>query len=177
MNAVVFDIQRFSIDDGPGIRTVIFFKGCNMRCNWCHNPESLHPYAEIMFFAQKCIACGKCFEACEKNCHFLSGGKHFFDRSLCDNCGRCAAVCYADALTVAGKSMTVSEVAAEIKKELPLLRESGEYLLQLINDVLDVNKVESGNIELHPTVCEEEQLFSSIASMMKYQMEKKYLHV
>ncbi len=125
MNAVVFDIQRFSIDDGPGIRTVIFFKGCNMRCNWCHNPESLHPYAEIMFFAQKCIACGKCFEACEKNCHFLSGGKHFFDRSLCDNCGRCAAVCYADALTVAGKSMTVSEVAAEIKKDDLFYQNSG----------------------------------------------------
>ncbi|HZK39797.1 MAG TPA: 4Fe-4S binding protein, partial [Clostridia bacterium] len=117
MEAVVFDIQRFSIDDGPGIRTVVFFKGCNMRCNWCHNPESLHPYAEMMFFVQKCIACGECFEVCEKSCHVFSGGEHFFDRDLCDNCGRCVAVCYAGALAVTGKSMTVGEVAAEIKKD------------------------------------------------------------
>lgn len=125
MKAVVFDIQRFSVDDGPGIRTVVFFKGCNMHCLWCHNPESLHPYAEVMFLTQKCIGCGKCVEVCVQNCHTLSDGRQLFDRSHCINCGRCAEVCYTGALAVTGLSMTVEEVVAEIKKDDLFYRNSG----------------------------------------------------
>lgn len=125
MDAVVFDIQRFSVDDGPGIRTVVFFKGCNMHCLWCHNPESLHLYAEVMFLAQKCIGCGKCFELCVQNCHTLADGKRVFDRNRCIHCGHCAAVCCTGALTVTGQSMTVEEVFAEIKKDDLFYQNSG----------------------------------------------------
>ncbi len=158
MDAVVFDIQRFSIDDGPGIRTVVFLKGCNMRCSWCHNPESLNPYAEVMFFAQKCIGCGKCFEVCEKNCHVLLEGKRIFDTDLCDNCGRCAAVCCTGALTVTGQSMTVGELVAEIKKDDLFYQNSdggvtfsgGEPLLQ--TDFLRELLIECKKAGIHCTV-------------------------
>ncbi|MEI6579443.1 MAG: glycyl-radical enzyme activating protein [Eubacteriales bacterium] len=125
MNGTIFDIQRFSIDDGPGIRTVVFLKGCNMRCLWCHNPESQNEYTEIMFYPHKCIGCGKCFEVCPQNCHTRNGDERLFIRELCKRCGECAADCYAGALEKTGHNAMVSEVIDEVKKDDLFYKNSG----------------------------------------------------
>ena len=117
MNGMIFDIQRFSVDDGPGIRTIVFLKGCNMRCAWCHNPEGLQTYPEIMFYPQKCIGCGKCIEVCPHNCHTSEAGERLFLRERCERCGECAKNCFSGALEVTGRSAAVGEIINEIKKD------------------------------------------------------------
>lgn len=114
MKGIITNIQRFSLTDGDGIRSTVFFKGCNLSCTWCHNPETIKRNPELMFYETKCISCGKCFETCPKGAHKLVDGKHIIDRKLCVNCGKCASVCYAEALVMCGKEMTVSEVLAEV---------------------------------------------------------------
>ncbi|MBR5309372.1 MAG: glycyl-radical enzyme activating protein [Clostridia bacterium] len=125
MKSYITDIQRFSLRDGDGIRTTVFFKGCNMKCPWCHNPETVSASPEIMFYENKCIGCGKCFEACPVKAHKCTDGKHTVDRSLCTNCGRCASVCYAQALTVCGKEMTAEEIMHEIRQDAEYYKNSG----------------------------------------------------
>lgn len=138
MKGLIFNIQRFSIHDGPGIRTTVFFKGCSLRCFWCHNPESIHPHPQIQLFLQKCIGCGKCFEICPVGAHCMIDGERVFLRELCRNCGKCAEICYADALVLAGKWLTAREVMDEVEKDKPFYENSdggvtisgGEPLLQ-----------------------------------------------
>lgn len=122
---LVFNIQRFSIHDGPGIRTTVFFKGCTLRCFWCHNPESIHSEPQIQLFPQKCIGCGRCFKVCPVNAHRIERGQRVFLRELCRGCGKCAEVCYAEALVITGKWMTVQEIIDEVKKDNPFYESSG----------------------------------------------------
>ena len=98
LTATIFDIQRNSYVDGPGIRTTVFFKGCNLRCAWCHNPESQNAKSEMMFYRDKCIGCGKCKEKCPNGLE------------KCDLCGRCALYCPKDAREICGKEYTVEEI-------------------------------------------------------------------
>lgn len=125
MKTLITDIQRFSLNDGDGIRTTVFFKGCNMRCAWCHNPETLLPHAELMFYETKCIGCGACFDACPQQAHRITGGQHTIDRAACMNCGKCADVCYAQALVMCGKSMTVEEIMQQIRQDAAYYAASG----------------------------------------------------
>jgi len=139
MNGIVTNIQRFSIHDGPGIRTTVFLKGCNLRCYWCHNPETLAPKSELQIFLDRCIGCGECFKRCVHGCHILSNGSRQYLRELCVGCGRCAETCYAEALVLVGKTMTVEEVVEEVLRDRPFYETShggvtlsgGEPLLQL----------------------------------------------
>ena len=96
MTGRIFDIQRFSIHDGPGIRTAVFFKGCPLRCAWCHNPESQSPRPQLMFYAQKCTGCGRCAGVCP-NTH----------TAACTGCGRCADVCRSGAREISGYEITL----------------------------------------------------------------------
>jgi len=114
MQGIVTNIQRFSIHDGPGIRTTVFFKGCNLACYWCHNPETLNPKPELQLFMDRCIGCGACFGACPQGAHLFDpdSGKRLFLRDRCLACGQCASTCYAEALVLVGETKTVDEVLA-----------------------------------------------------------------
>ncbi len=111
MTGRIFDIQRFSIHDGPGIRTTVFLKGCPLHCTWCHNPESISPKLSLSYLRDRCIGCGQCFGVCPEKALVKSGeGKATVDRPRCTNCGLCAAVCDAKALEAVGRDTTVEQV-------------------------------------------------------------------
>lgn len=122
---VIFDIQRFSVHDGPGIRTLVFFKGCPLACLWCSNPESQRFGAEVLFDAERCVACGGCAEVCPHRAIRRGGDRIQYERETCVACGRCVDVCYAEARTLAGRQVTVDEAVAEVCKDAPFFARSG----------------------------------------------------
>jgi len=109
----IFDIQRGSFVDGPGIRTTVFFKGCNLQCKWCHNPESQSKNKQVLFYKDKCTGCGKCKSVCP------------YALERCDFCGRCALFCPNDAREICGKEYTIEEVLSEILTDKAYYGESG----------------------------------------------------
>lgn len=130
VEGIVFNIQRFSIHDGPGIRTTVFLKGCNLHCAWCHNPESRSTRQEIQSFSQKCVLCKKCIEVCPQGAFTIQEtdgmpSVKLFDRSVCDGCGLCVDNCSYDALVYVAKTMTVEQVVEEVLKDADYYRTSG----------------------------------------------------
>ena len=121
---VVFDIQRYSIHDGPGIRTIVFLKGCPLACQWCCNPESQNPKPSVMFQKSICVGCGKCVEACPQGA-ISTRNFGLVDQSRCTGCGACVAVCPSGALTMKGRAMTVWQVMQELQKDATNYRRSG----------------------------------------------------
>jgi pyruvate formate lyase activating enzyme len=114
----VFDIKRYAVHDGPGVRTAVFLKGCSLSCVWCHNPESIHPQPEICVYPQRCIGCRACVEVCPNNVHQLGdNGEHMLERERCTLCGKCTEACYAEALVMVGKRMTVEEVVEVLRED------------------------------------------------------------
>ncbi len=124
MKGQVFNIQKFSIHDGPGIRTTVFLKGCPLRCIWCHNPESWNLSSELMYDPEKCLQCGKCVKICPSMAHTVTD-RHLFDREKCMACGDCCKVCLPEALELCGTSRTVEEVMTEVLEDLPFYQNSG----------------------------------------------------
>ena len=122
---VVFNIQRCSIHDGPGIRTTVFLKGCPLRCFWCHNPEGLRSGPELQVIPRLCTACGTCVAACPEGAHVIVGGGKEFRRELCKGCGRCARECFSGALVLVGRQMSVREVMDQILADRPFYKRSG----------------------------------------------------
>jgi len=125
MTGAIFDIQRFSIHDGPGIRTTVFFKGCPLNCIWCHNPEGISRAPLLSFRPALCIGCGFCFRTCPAGCHRMEGGKHLFDRERCEACGRCAAECYPGALELVGREESAAEIMREVLRDKAFYDNSG----------------------------------------------------
>ena len=117
MKGNIIKISRFCTDDGPGIRTVVFLKGCPLNCIWCHNPESQRYAAEIMYDSKKCVNCKSCYKVCNKGCHTLDEHTHTFHSEKCNVCGECIAVCQAKAIEVVGKKVSANEVLEEIEKD------------------------------------------------------------
>ena len=111
--AIIFDVQRNSFVDGPGIRTTVFFKGCNLKCAWCHNPESQSAKPQMMFYKDKCTGCGKCKSVCP------------YHLEQCELCGKCTLYCPVDARKVCGKEHTVDEVLKEVLKDQAFYETSG----------------------------------------------------
>jgi len=122
----IFDIQRFSTHDGPGIRTTVFLKGCPLRCLWCGNPESISPKPLLSFTVEKCIACGACVGACKSGAlSAASGGKAVLDRQRCTRCGDCAAACAPKALEMVGRDVSVQETLAVVMRDRAYYEASG----------------------------------------------------
>jgi len=121
--AVIFDLQRYSVHDGPGIRTVVFFKGCPLRCQWCQNPEALQRTPELGFVLERCIGSGRCKEVCPEGA-VLSGTKRI-DRARCTVCGECVETCYAEALRMIGRVWAVDEVLSEVSRDRAFYEDSG----------------------------------------------------
>lgn len=125
MHGLITNIQRFSVHDGPGIRTTIFFKGCNLRCFWCHNPEDMRPQPELQVFPERCIDCQACAEACPYGAHLWTEEQHVFQRDLCQVCGTCVDTCYAGGLVLVGQEMHVDEVMTEVVQDAAFYESSG----------------------------------------------------
>jgi pyruvate formate lyase activating enzyme len=126
----IFNIQRYSLHDGSGIRTLVFLKGCPLRCLWCSNPESQKSTPELGFIEVRCVgqeACGApCVPACPEEAVLANGrDKPAIDRSVCNNCGECAEACDHDALKLVGREMSVADVLAEVEKDRAFYRRSG----------------------------------------------------
>lgn len=140
LKGVVFDIKKFAIDDGPGIRTTIFLKGCPLQCWWCHNPEGQHSQPELMFRKNRCTNCEECISACSKHVLSLTTNQQLsINRGNCNLCGKCVEKCPTGALTIIGKETGVNEVMKEIEKDQTFYEQSkggitisgGEPLLQI----------------------------------------------
>lgn len=121
----IFDIERFAVHDGPGIRTTVFLKGCPLRCLWCHNPEGMSRQPQLVFSPQKCIGCGHCMTVCPEKVHQLVNGQHHIVWERCRACGTCAEGCYAGALELAGRQVTVVEVVEEVLRDRAFYETSG----------------------------------------------------
>ena len=139
VTAGIYNIQRFSVYDGPGIRTVFFFKGCNLSCLWCHNPESIFPSGELEFNPDKCVGCGFCFTACPNGAHDTDGsqtalsdrsrdtrsGNHHVDRKRCVRCFSCVDGCYAEALRRVGQEVDAEYILRAALEDVPYYGDEG----------------------------------------------------
>jgi len=122
---MTFNVQRFSTEDGPGIRTTVFLKGCPLRCAWCHNPEGLEPHPDLVWYDVRCIAARECLRACPRNALELTPAGMRIERAVCDGCGACAVACPAGALEVIGQRWGVDELLAEVRKDQVFYETSG----------------------------------------------------
>lgn len=167
----IFDIQRFSIHDGPGIRTIVFLKGCPLSCLWCSNPESQKLKPALMYQSMNCIHCGKCISACKINA-INPSNKGFIDRDICTSCGECVNVCPTGALTMKGKKMTVEQVIKELKKDAIIYRRSGggitlsggEPLVQseFVKELLKACKAQGWHTAIETTAYSNKEVIESV---------------
>jgi pyruvate formate lyase activating enzyme len=125
VEGTVFDVQRYSLDDGPGIRTAVFFKGCPLRCVWCANPESQRVNPELLLFATTCVACGACVEVCSANGRALDGDRLEWNRQACTRCGECARICPAHATVWSGTRTPAGDVIGEVLRDAAFYEDGG----------------------------------------------------
>jgi len=125
IEAMIFDIQKFSVHDGPGIRTLIFMKGCRLTCCWCSNPESHSRLPELVSYGERCIRSNRCLEVCPTHAISVKDNRLVLDKSLCNLCGKCAEACYAGAWKMFGRVVDVDYIMKEIEKDALCYRNSG----------------------------------------------------
>ena len=124
-HGIIFDIKRFAAEDGPGIRTTVFLKGCPLDCLWCQSPESRGFEPELIFVGKRCAGCGRCVDVCAQGVHSFIKGDHLLDRRRCVACGKCSEICLEDALEIKGRAVTVDELTREIRKDISFFLNTG----------------------------------------------------
>ncbi|MBQ4542543.1 MAG: glycyl-radical enzyme activating protein [Clostridia bacterium] len=144
MKARIFEIKRFAVHDGDGIRTTVFFKGCPLKCVWCHNPESIDFKPQLAMYKNKCTLCGSCVKSCPLDAHTISKTDHKLDREKCIACGMCEEACFNDALKFYGMEMSVSEL-------MPILLEDRDFYENSGGGVT----LSGGECLMQPEFCEE----------------------
>jgi pyruvate formate lyase activating enzyme len=122
---LIFDIKRYAINDGPGIRLAIYFKGCSLRCAWCHNPESIVPQAQKLFAPERCIGCGECVKVCPQQALEMTDEGMRTDSERCTLCGECARICPTRAMEISGEEKSIDELMTIIEREQHLFDQSG----------------------------------------------------
>ncbi|MFW5890879.1 MAG: glycyl-radical enzyme activating protein, partial [bacterium] len=122
---LIYDVKKFSIHDGPGIRTTVFLKGCTLNCIWCHNPESIDGRKEFLHNEDNCVLCGECVKVCPEDALKIKGKKLVFDRVKCAFCGECELACVYRAREIVGEDYTIPEILREIEKDKIIYEESG----------------------------------------------------
>ncbi len=125
ITGVIFNIQRYSVNDGPGIRTTVFLKGCPLHCPWCHNPESISTEKDLALRPERCIRCGVCYATCRNHAVLKDDGTYTTVREKCLKCGDCIDLCVADGRVIFGREVTTEDVMEEIKKDVVFYRQSG----------------------------------------------------
>jgi len=195
---IIFDIKRYAIHDGPGIRTTIFLKGCPLRCQWCQNPEGQETYPEIILRSSRCATeCNECVSVCPRDAISKDGNSIEIDKAKCDLCAKCEEVCVYEALEIVGREMTVQEVMEEIEKDRVFFDESGggitfsggEPLMHV--DFLEALLKEIGKKNIHVTldtsgyvafedlgrICDKVDLFLYDLKIMDDEKHEKYTGV
>jgi len=124
-SGLIFDVKRYAINDGPGIRTTVFFKGCPLQCRWCHNPESMSANVQKMYNKGKCIGCLSCIEVCLEDACIMTADGIVTDHSLCTMCGKCSEICPTKATEMSGRFVTVAEIIQIVEKERIFFDQSG----------------------------------------------------
>ena len=125
MKALISDIKRFAVHDGDGIRTTVFFKGCPLKCVWCHNPEGIDFKPQLALYKNKCTLCGNCVKMCPVSAHIISETDHKLEREKCVACGKCEENCFYDALKLYGREMSVSELMPILLEDIDFYENSG----------------------------------------------------
>ncbi len=176
--AAIFNIQRFSIHDGPGIRTTVFFKGCPLRCLWCANPESRKTVPEPLYMKKKCAGCGTCISACPEHALQFSEGTVIRDPRICKNCLRCAEACPVEAMTVQGKTWDLEALLAEVKKDKDFYDSSGggvtlsggEPLLQhrFVNEFLQALREEGIHSTMETSGFQKPEIFAEVLKNLDF---------
>jgi glycyl-radical enzyme activating protein len=158
MKGLVFNILNCSLNDGPGVRTTIFLKGCPLRCIWCHNPESQKFEAELSFYSEKCVGCMACVKVCKNGCHTFIDGNHFINRANCQKCFACVDACPVSALKIEGELMEAEDVAKKAMKDKEYFTASGGGItisggepLSQINFIYELLKIFKEN-EIHTAI-------------------------
>ncbi|MDO5293656.1 MAG: glycyl-radical enzyme activating protein [bacterium] len=171
LEGLVFDIQRFSIHDGPGVRTIVFLKGCPLSCKWCSNPESQRINPVVMYNESECIHCGTCINVCKQGAIHPSN-KGLIDRDRCIGCGECANACPTGALVLKGRKMSVEQVIMELKKDATNYRRSkggitisgGEPLVQheFCKEILKASKAQGWHTAIETTACASKEVLEDV---------------
>ena len=168
MTGMITEIERFALNDGPGIRTTVFFKGCNMRCAWCHNPETISAGKDLHYYASKCIGCYKCVYACPSKAHKRINNVHMFYPRLCVRCGKCAEVCYAEAMVMSGKKLSVEDVMRELVQDKLYYATSGGGITLSGGEVLCQQEFAAELVD----ACHAEQIPVGIESNLSFPWER-----
>lgn len=194
MKGIIFDIKKYAIHDGPGIRTTVFFKGCPLDCWWCHNPEGLTPSIQVAYRKERCIGCGQCVESCPEKALTLTPEGVASDPSKCIRCGTCSEICPAEAREILGREVGVEEVMQQIEKDTLFYDESGggvtfsggeplmqpDFLMGLLQACgdLDIHRTVDttgcADTDLLMTVAEETDLFLYDLKIMSAEEHRKY---